>query len=88
MSKLHVECLLMLPTELHSTVTHWSKQGIADKIWGDVVMTPNFRDWMFENLGERFGDQLWWYDHFREEDEVAIYFVKPEHALLFKLVWL
>jgi hypothetical protein len=77
----------MHPIGLHSTVKRWAEQDIADKIWGDVVMTPEFRDWMDNHLGERFGDKLWRWDHFREEDEVAIYFVNPRHATLFKLAW-
>ncbi len=75
-------------TALYSTVTHWSEQGIADYVWGDVVITPELRDWMQANLGERFGNLKWCYDHFREEGEVAIYFSDPKDAVLFKLTWL
>jgi hypothetical protein len=78
----------MLPIPVHSTVSHWEKQGIGNIIWGDMILTPEFRDWIETNLGERFGINLWWYDHFVEEREVAIYFVDPRHATLFKLTWL
>lgn len=78
----------MPPTSLYSTVNIWVEKGIADFVWGDVILTPEFREWMYENLQERYGMKRWAWDHFREEHEVAIYFTDPKDAVLFKLVWL
>lgn len=78
----------MLPTGLDATASHWIKQGIADRIWGDLILTVELRQWMKDNLGEEYGGNLWWWDHYLEEDEVTIFFREPQHAVMFKLTWL
>lgn len=74
----------MLPIGLDSTVEEWSKKGVAHMIWGDVVITPECRKWLSENVKS----ENWHWDHFREEREVAIYFYNLKDALRFKLTWL
>jgi hypothetical protein len=43
---------------------------------------------MEDNLGQPLGGELWWWDYFREEGEVVMYFKHKKHATLFKLTWL
>lgn len=78
----------MLPIGLDAMASYWVKQGIADRVWGDLVLTVELRQWLRDNLGQEHGGDLWWWDHYREEDEVVIFFRKPQHAVMFKLAWL
>jgi hypothetical protein len=75
----------MIPISFDATIEEWRKKGIvrAD-IWGDVFLSSDCLSWLYQNVkGED-----WYWDHFREEREVAIYFFNLTDALKFKLTWL
>ena len=79
----------MQPTCLNGTVSNWIALGIPQGRDLFMDLTPSVRDWLFENTGHAYGlESCWWWDHFVEEAEVALYFTNVDHATLFKLTWL
>lgn len=79
----------MIPTSLDGTRGDWIRRGIVEWFHAsgfDVTITRPVRAWLAEHVGTSPKD--WWWDDFKEEGEVAIYFTNPSSAVLFKLTWL
>lgn len=76
----------MLPTSLCAERHVWIDKGIAIGAYSglNIDLSPSCRDW----LNQIVRPHRWWWDYFIEEREVAMYFVDPKDAMLFKLTWL
>lgn len=84
----HVECLSMIPICFEGTVKDWIDLGIVERSILHIDLSPEMREWLEDNTGSPYIPPKWWWDHFVEEGEVAMYFMDSRHATLFKLTWL